>query len=229
MFRRITMLAALVLAVNTVSYAQDAETESSPVYKNLGIYICGGTGNINPKSGDTYLPVLKNWSEFGVTYSQNVSTAPWLGVNLSLYICTESDGLIYDEDANRYYAENNAVGQEDFVTAIGQVNLAFGKYVSVDFRSTGRVDLNLQYSYSWGDTYKQRIRFRTYLDIHPTGTALYGYDNDPDDEGEYDYGNLSQLSTGFINEFQGRVDYTLNFHKNWAFNSEFRHFYRIPR
>ncbi len=218
MFRRITMLAALVLAVNTVSYAQDAATESSPVYKTLGIYICGGTGNINPAKYDgKNLAILENWSEYGITYSQNISSAPWLGINTSLVICTESTGLEYDATLDKYTTvPNNSsgdglIGNNVYLSGVGQVNLAFGDYVSVDFRTSGRIDLNLQYSYSWGETYKQRIRFRTYLDMHPTGTELYITGAD-----------APVASSSVVAEFQGRVDYNLAFHKNFSFNTELR-------
>ncbi len=188
------------------------------------VNMMNGPSNINPVKGST---VLENWAETGFSYSQNLEQAKWLNVTASIGFCTFGYGFYVGPDGDLYKDKNGYNLNSNVI--YGQITLGFGDYVSVDFRTTGRVDLNLAYAYSWGETYKQRIRFRSYLDVHVAGTALYGYGVNGesfDDDGVFDdddgFGNLPQSSTGFINCFQGRVDYTLNFHKNWAFNTELR-------
>lgn len=199
MLKNIFLVLVLLIAVQTTSYTQE---QKPSVNKALSVYVCGGSGNINPQAGK----LLNLWSELGMNYSQNFANAKWLSVDTTIAICTETGSL---NTAHNGDTVGSPKASYDIV-GYGLVNLNFDKYFTLGVHTTGRMDTALKYKFKFIGN--QSFTIKNTYEFYFTGNSLYA---------------TLQTEKGsntrhIINHMDIRTAYAVAFHPRWAFETEVR-------
>lgn len=211
--KKLLIATLVVFGFSGVSFAQDTAVE-----KSLTAYMCGSSGNINPKNGT----IFDASSEMGVEYAQNFANAQWLTVSTTIAICGISEaGLTKQTDGTWKNEHRSWAG----ITGYGAIKLGFDKYASIAVNSFGRIDLAAFYSLALPAN--QKVTFKSTLNIYPISSPLYaiggknwvaGQATGIGANGSYKH----SASPHVIDSFDIRVAYGIKFHPRWDFGSEVR-------
>lgn len=200
-------LLAMFAVVGTVS-AQDA-----PVNRSLSFYLDSFSGHLTEapgfKDGMTSRAFSGNEFEFGMSYSQNFATAPWLSMWVKALVVT---GLTtaYNTDTGDFIGN---AGQ-GFIQPYGmprvQLGLNFGGYAILAMDTRGLIAQCNNYSVALpgnGGTFT----FNTALEFFAVPQAI----------GTSEIGG-AQLGTEktFVDLFALTANYGINFAPNWAYSTK---------
>ncbi len=204
---KILMLIAVMLFADG-AYAQDITSsttispDAGPSTTNvrpqrlLSMFLCGGTGNLNPDT-DT---VLDAWGQYGFTFVQGFDSTQWVTVFSCIAMCTAATGL------NPH--ENGSANAFEPLTAYGYVQVGIGnqywdcgfQYFNIGYHSDAR--FNFLACYYTMVTDDINVGFTARIDIAPFSQTLYAtYDQDGGVDTSYYIRHLY---------LQGGLTYTIN-------------------
>lgn len=207
MLKNTFLTLAILFATSTVAYTQDQE-----VTRSLSMYICGGSGNINPEANGDASVILGHFGEAGLTYSQNFASVQWLTFSSTFGICTGGGGLAKGKDENGkdvWVKTTDPVGS--FTDAYLHVDLAFAGYFNLGLHSQGRLEFDARYPIALSAN--QKIVVSTAFEIRPMGKLWYDTPSTTVDTGAMDKGQV----LGFMKyEFL----YSIQFHPEWSYTTD---------
>ena len=157
-----TLIKIFLFIILNIGSVYGQETPKATIQK-LELYVLANTGNVNPDA----LPLLAiNFTKFGMLYSQNFVSAPWLTSYIMLELKT---------DLSFNYLENDptipgSVHMWNLDEYLIEGGLKFGQYFTIGFNNLGRFDLELAYALRLPQ--KQVLRFSTELEVLAFGGLL---------------------------------------------------------
>lgn len=211
MVKKILLALCILSSTASLGFAQSAPEllledqlikGSSSVSKDLTIYLCGGSGNINPQAGN----VLNTWSEMGILYSQNFSNAKWLTLETTIAICGGSTGITADN--GKFAGTINTVD----ITGYALLGLIFLDYFKVAFKSNGRLDFLAFYNLQLAKQHS--LLFEVELDLYPTGNSFYATYGATTKDG------LTVNVNNVVDYLGLKLRYSVDMNKYWRFRSE---------
>ncbi|MGL4677466.1 MAG: hypothetical protein ACRCWI_07340 [Brevinema sp.] len=192
--RKLLLLVAL-FAISGVSYTQDAQ-----VNRSLSFYLDSFSGHLTPGVDGSTRLFQGNEFEFGMTYSQNFATVPWLSMWVKALLVTGIDPS-YSPDGS-YLGNSGGVSIYGYGMPRVQLGLNFGGYGIIAVDTRGLVAEELYYSLNFGNagslTFIQILEFWAFPQ---TVKASIG-------------------RVTVVDLFALRMDYGINFAPNWRFNTK---------
>ena len=199
MLKNTFLTLAILFATTLVTYSQ----ETPGVTKSLSMYVCGGSGNINPDAG----AILAHFGEAGLVYSQNFANAQWLSVTSTLAICTGGEGLVKGtKDGEDVWVPNGGSPVGKFTDGYLHVEFGFSPYFNLGFHSEGRLDFEGKYSLALPAN--QKVGFAAYMEVRPMAKLWYESVSSSADNGQ------------MLGLMKVEVIYGVQFHPEWSYTTD---------
>ena len=189
-------LLAMFAVVGTVS-AQDA-----PVNRSLSFYLDSFTGQLNTSEDPLF---TGNEFEFGMTYSQNFATVPWLSMWVKALVVTGTAGAF---DADESFVGNASYFIQGYGMPRAQVGINLGGYAVFALDTRGLLAQENYYTLRFGAG--GALTFQTILEMWmvpnntggPTGSAP-----------SKDFQTVVDL-------FEVRFNYEIGFAPSWTYRTK---------
>ncbi|MGL4561151.1 MAG: hypothetical protein ACRCV0_02525, partial [Brevinema sp.] len=185
------VLLMIVLGISNINFGSESE---SNITKNLSLYMCGGSGNINPNTQK----ILNSWAEMGIKYSQNFDKVPWLSVKTTIAICGGSKGIHKNE---KFIGTINT----RVIMGYGKAGLQFSKYGDIELVSDGRIDMGVYYKIKLADGHA--LKLKSTVELYPFGNSFY---------------IISHKINNILHNYDMRLEYGTKIATEWEFATELR-------
>ena len=203
--RKLLISLVAVFAVTGVSFAQDAGAPN----RSLGFYLDSFSGDLTKDPDGNTRTFSGNEFEFGMVYSQNFATVPWL----SMYV-----KALFIVGQRTAYENGDYAGQQPHYSAgqslLADPRVAVGinyKYGVLAFDTRGLMANENFYTLDFGNA--GSLTFNTILEFWAVPVARLGTDI----VGSPNYGMYKH---SVVDLFALRVDYGISFAKIWRFTTK---------
>ncbi|MGL5955900.1 MAG: hypothetical protein ACRC0X_04765 [Brevinema sp.] len=204
--RKLLVFVAL-FAISGVSYAQDAQ-----VNRSLSFYLDSFSGDLTKDLEGNPRLFKGNEFEFGMTYSQNFATVPWLSMWVKGLVVTGINPA-YDKD-DKYMGNDGSVYILPWAQPRVQLGLNFGGHAILAIDTRGLMAECAYYSLNFGNA--GSLTFVQILEFWAFPQFIGDYMKDED-------GNLVPRTgrrTTIVDLFALRMDYGISFAPGWRFNTK---------
>ena len=189
-------LLVMFTVVGTVS-AQDA-----PVNRSLSFYLDSFTGQLNTGEDPLF---TGNEFEFGMTYSQNFATVPWLSMWVKALVVTGTSPVT---DADESFVGNTGYGIQGYGNPRAQVGINLGGYAIFAMDTRGLLAQENYYTLKFGAA--GNLTFQTILEMWMV----------PNNTGTQVNGQYSKDFQTVVDLFEIRFNYGITVAPGWTYNSK---------
>ncbi|MGL4394639.1 MAG: hypothetical protein ACRCS8_05385 [Brevinema sp.] len=209
--RKLALLAMLVLSTNV--FAQGNDATPAEIKHGLTFYLDTFSGQLNSNNKDGKL-FSGNEFEFGVSYSQNFSTVPWLGFWTKALVVT---GINPNYTRDGAWAGSGSYVVYGYGMPRVQLGLAFGDYGYLAVDTRGLMAVGASYGMKFADIHS--VTVGTDLEFWMIPFSGYGRGNvDTDGDGEPNSA-IAQGGFEFIDLFQVYAQYSVALGKGWGYKT----------
>ena len=215
-------LLAIFAVVGTVS-AQDA-----PVNRSLSFYLDSFSGDLTEapgfEDGDVSRMLSGNEFEFGMRYSQNFATVPWLSMWVKALVVT-SVPTTYDNTTGKHLGNAGAVQMVPWGNPRVQLGLNFGGHSIIAMDTRGLIANCNYYTVNLPGN-GGKFTFLTILEFWAVPQVLsvdrYTLAEESASNGDDVFGASKGTGSGttVVDLFALRVDYSVAFAQNWRYTSK---------